>query len=60
MLSEEDGNGYFVEVPDLLGCMADGDTLEEAIQNVKGAIESWIEATRAEGRPIPKPIVYRP
>ncbi|MCF6095676.1 type II toxin-antitoxin system HicB family antitoxin [Thermovorax subterraneus] len=59
VLTEEDGGGFFVEVPDLPGCMADGDTLEEAIKNAKEAIESWIEAAKAEGRPIPEPTFYK-
>ncbi|WP_422445540.1 type II toxin-antitoxin system HicB family antitoxin [Thermoanaerobacterium sp. DL9XJH110] len=59
LLSEEDGGGYFIEVPDLPGCMTDGDTLEEAIQNAKQAIDSWIEAAKAEGKPIPEPSYYK-
>lgn len=59
LLSEEDGGGYFIEVPDLPGCMADGDTLDEAIQNAKQAIDSWIEAAKAEGKPIPEPSYYK-
>ena len=54
-LSEKDGGGYLATVPDLPGCTSDGETLEEAIQNVKGAIESWFEAAEEEGRVIPAP-----
>jgi antitoxin HicB len=54
-LSEEDGGGYAALVPDLPGCMSDGETPEEAIANVRDAIASWIsEATRI-GRDIPPP-----
>ena len=52
--SEEDG-AYLVEVPELPGCMADGETIEEAIQAVQTAIKMWIEAARKLGWPMPKP-----
>ena len=42
-LPKEDGGGYVALVPDLPGCMSDGDTMHEAIENVQGAIESWME-----------------
>jgi antitoxin HicB len=54
-LSEDDGDGYAAIVPDLPGCMSDGETPEEAIANVRDAIAAWIsEATRL-GRAIPTP-----
>ena len=43
-LSEEDGGGFFATVPDLPGCMSDGETPEEALVNVQDAILAWIEA----------------
>ncbi len=52
--SEEDGK-FIVEVPELPGCMADGDTYEEALANAKIAIEEWIEVAKELGREIPKP-----
>ena len=54
-LTPEDGGGYFATVPDLLGCMSDGETPEEAIANVRDAIEAWKEAAEELGREIPKP-----
>ncbi|ODN40948.1 type II toxin-antitoxin system HicB family antitoxin [Piscirickettsia litoralis] len=54
-LSEEDGGGYLVEFPDLPGCMADGETIEDAIADAKDACEAWIEAAHEFGREIPKP-----
>ena len=56
--SEED-NGYIADIPDLEACSAFGNTPEEALRQVEVAKEAWIEAARAEGRPIPKPR-YRP
>jgi antitoxin HicB len=54
-LPPEDGGGFLATVPDLPGCMSDGDTPEEAVTNVQDAIASWIEAARDLGRDIPKP-----
>lgn len=39
-LSEAEGGGYMAVVPDLPGCMSDGDTPEEALVNGQDAIES--------------------
>lgn len=58
LLTEEDGGGYLVEVPDLPGCMTDGDTVEEAIAKVGEAIDSWIDAAIETGKTIPKPRYY--
>jgi predicted RNase H-like HicB family nuclease len=52
--SEEDGR-YVVEVPEPPGCMADGQTYEEAIKNVEAVISEWIETARNLGREIPQP-----
>ena len=52
--SEED-EAYLVEVPELPGCMADGETIEEAIRAAQMAIQLWIEAARKLGRPVPQP-----
>ncbi|MBL8498492.1 type II toxin-antitoxin system HicB family antitoxin [Nitrosomonas sp. JL21] len=52
--SDED-HAFIVEVPELPGCMADGDTYELAVANVKIVIEQWIETARELGKPIPEP-----
>lgn len=54
-LAESDGGGYLATVPDLPGCMSDGDTPEEALKNVQEAIASWIEAAKEWKQDIPKP-----
>ncbi len=54
-LSIEDGGGFVATVPDLPGCMSDGETPEEALANVRDAIAEWIEEARAVGRSVPKP-----
>jgi predicted RNase H-like HicB family nuclease len=52
--SEED-NSFVVEVPELPGCAADGETYIEALQNVQIVMQEWIEAAKELGRPIPQP-----
>jgi predicted RNase H-like HicB family nuclease len=52
--SEED-RAFIVEVPELPGCMADGETYEQAVANARQVIEEWIEIARELGRPIPEP-----
>ena len=54
-LGESDGGGYLALVPDLPGCMSDGETPEEALRNVQEAIASWIEAAKACKQKVPKP-----
>jgi predicted RNase H-like HicB family nuclease len=52
--SEKD-NAFVVEIPELPGCMADGKTYSEAVQNTNIVIEEWIETARSLNRPIPEP-----
>lgn len=54
-LPAEDGGGWLATVPDLPGCMSDGETREEAARTVGDAIAAWIEEARALGRGIPVP-----
>lgn len=52
--SDED-KSFIVEVPELPGCMADGPTYEEALNNAMIIIDEWIETARELGRDIPEP-----
>ena len=52
--SDED-DCFVVEVPELPGCMADGETYEAALANAQQIIAEWVETARQLGRPIPKP-----
>lgn len=52
--SEEDG-AFIVSVPELPGCMADGKTITEAVENAKVIIAEWIEYAKEDGIPIPQP-----
>ncbi len=54
-LSKEDGGGFLGYVPDLEGCMSDGETPEEALENTKAAITDWLSACSDAGRELPKP-----
>lgn len=54
-LSEEDGGGFLATVPELPGCMSDGETQQEALENVYDAALCWIEACRKSGREVPEP-----
>ena len=55
VLPEAEGGGYLIEYLDLPGCMSDGETLQEAIENGKYAVRSWIETARVHGDEIPAP-----
>jgi antitoxin HicB len=54
-LAAEDGGGWIALVPDLPGCMSDGESADEALHNVKDAIEEWKDAAARLGRPVPRP-----
>ncbi|MCL5783734.1 MAG: type II toxin-antitoxin system HicB family antitoxin [Patescibacteria group bacterium] len=43
VFEKEQDNGYSVWVPDLPGCTSQGNTLEEAIENIKEAMELYLE-----------------
>jgi predicted RNase H-like HicB family nuclease len=58
-LSEADGGGFLATVPELPGCVSDGETRVEALRNVEDAIATWIHSARKLGRTIPKPHLYR-
>jgi antitoxin HicB len=54
-LSEEDGGGYAITYPDLLGCISDGEAIDEAIVNGEDARRAWIEVAYEKGMEIPEP-----
>ena len=60
--SEEDG-GYIADILDLPHCAAFGEGPEEALAEVLKAKAAWMEAAKAEGKPIPlpsfKPVIYK-
>ena len=51
----EDNQAFIAEVPEIPGCAADGKTYRDALRNVEGVNQKWLETARELGRPIPKP-----
>ncbi len=54
-LSEEDGGGFVAYFPDLPGCMSDGETREEALENGLDAFDCWMDAQKARDATIDPP-----
>lgn len=54
-LSPEEGGGYLAEAIDLNGCIADGETIEEAVHNLEDAVTSWIKTAQDLGLSVPAP-----
>ena len=54
-LSKEDGGGYSIVFPDLPGCCSDGATPEEAIENGRDALKSWLAVANEFDDSVPKP-----
>jgi len=54
ILEKEEQGGYHAFCPLLKGCHSQGDTFEEAMENIKEAIELYIESLKADNQPIPK------
>nr|WP_202895866.1 type II toxin-antitoxin system HicB family antitoxin [Iningainema tapete] len=54
--SEED-QAFIAQVPELPGCVADGETYLEAIQNAEVVMQHWVETAKELGRSIPEPKV---
>ncbi len=55
VIVEQGENGFSAYVPDLPGCVAVGETREEALRLIGEAVELHLEGLREEGLPIPKP-----
>jgi len=48
-------DAFIAEVPELPGCMAHGDTQDEALRHAQEAMAAWVEVAQELGRPIPEP-----
>ena len=55
LLSKEDGGGFLIEYPDVPGCMSDGETPEEAIENGRDALRSCLRTMCEFRDPLPRP-----
>lgn len=51
----EDG-GFVVECPAIPGCVSQGETIEEALENIRDAIEGCLAVLAEKGEPIPPPV----
>ena len=54
-LSTEEGGGYLISFPDFNECIADGETIEEAIAEGQSALAAVIATLQEKGLPVPKP-----
>jgi predicted RNase H-like HicB family nuclease len=57
VLEQDEDGVYVAEVPALPGCISDGRTRAEAIENVKEAITAYLESLKAHGEPVPPSII---
>jgi antitoxin HicB len=57
VIIEQDEDGFFVaECPSLPGCVRQGSTRQEALDNIKEAISGYLESLKKHNEPIPPPI----
>ena len=54
-LSDDEGGGFLALIPDLPGCMGDGETEMEAIADVRSAALCWVDGAVGDGEGIPLP-----
>ena len=57
-LPEEDGGGYLASFPDLPGCISDGETPEEAIEEARDAFAAWSASVLKDKGEMPRPKNY--
>lgn len=53
LLTARLGGGFVAYAPALRGCLADGRTSEQALENLADAVDCWLEYARLSGRRIP-------
>lgn len=58
VIVEEGSTSWGAYVPDLPGCVAAGETREEALQLIREAIEFHLEGLKEQGQPLPVPHSY--
>ncbi|MEL7675483.1 MAG: type II toxin-antitoxin system HicB family antitoxin [Chloroflexota bacterium] len=54
IITPAEESGYYATVPSLPGCISQGETWEETIENIREAIELFIESMVAHGEPVPE------
>jgi predicted RNase H-like HicB family nuclease len=55
LTAEHEAGGFVAECPAIPGCVSEGDTVEQALANIREAIEACLAVMREHGDPIPKP-----
>ncbi len=56
ILEPQRDGGFTVSVPALPGCISEGENREEALKNIKEAIELYLEVLKEDGKPIPQDV----
>ena len=59
-IPEDEGGGYLVTFPDLPGCIADGETIDEAVAEARDAFAAWTMAEQTDKGALPTPSSPRP
>jgi predicted RNase H-like HicB family nuclease len=57
---DNEDNIYVASVPELDGCMAHGDTPEQAMKEIQIAMKLWLEVAKEHGDVIPEPLYINP
>ncbi|MCJ0825943.1 type II toxin-antitoxin system HicB family antitoxin [Luteimonas sp. 50] len=55
-LTPDPDGGYVATIQEFPGCVAEGDTADEALNNLEAAAESWLAARIGQGQPVPEPV----
>ncbi|WP_241086837.1 type II toxin-antitoxin system HicB family antitoxin [Candidatus Vondammii sp. HM_W22] len=54
----DEGGGYMVSIPDFPGCIADGNTIDDAIAEAHDAFDAWVMAEQEDKGELPVPKTY--
>jgi len=54
IVQPDEAGGYWTDVPSLPGCGSQGESVEEAVEMTKDAIEGYLESLKAHNRPVPE------
>jgi predicted RNase H-like HicB family nuclease len=57
--ADEDEGGYWATVAEMPGCGTTGETIEEIEENIKDAIETYLDALKTLGKPLPQPVTRK-
>lgn len=54
-IAPDPNGGFSTRIVEFPGCFAEGETVNEALENLDRAAVSWVEATLKQGLPVPPP-----